>query len=503
MGDLVTFAPNTGVNPTFVGRGSKIEHPDLFPIFWGSYWPGNGELTVSKIMDALNSIVSGPYLQGLRQYGFVGPAQVRPPRVDSSPCIIPLPAAAPNVDQATVIANAVHAYIENLLDDDDIDNVDDNHDLIVLVFLDPSIPTPTVTDAFGNITSVRGANSSVDDFEFLDDNTRFEWAWIGSADRKLATVTRFLAHELVESITDPFENGWHQSSPSPGANSGQIGDVCNQIGIVNGVTVAAYWSAADGACIIPTSTTRRVRLLQTVTRHEPHDEPTKEGFVDLGRPICAAGMFDFFQRTYETGLTVQADIQGYESPIINWTLNGQEVPFPAGSFDVPATWDREPPPTQFSPAPVKPVTARLKTTKLSPSASEIKIEVGPGDGNTSFRIDVSVTESFDTASNGGKGSTRRTDVLHVDLKNQEIVWGNLFKVAKKNCEHLLHLANDPGVAIGPSRPGDPPALIDIISRAMRDQTPQRHASLTHAAELLSVSHPELSKALTSLAERQE
>ena len=201
MGDLVTFAPNTGVNPTFAGRGSKIEHPDLFPIFWGSYWPGNGELTVSKIMDALNSIVSGPYLQGLRQYGFVGPAQVRPPRVDSSPCNIPLPAAAPNVDQANAIANAVHAYIENLLDDDDIDNVDDNHDLIVLVFLDPNIPTPSVTDAFGNVISVRGANSSVDDFEFLDDNTRFEWAWIGSADRKLATVTRFLAHELVESIT--------------------------------------------------------------------------------------------------------------------------------------------------------------------------------------------------------------------------------------------------------------------------------------------------------------
>jgi hypothetical protein len=103
MGDIVTFSPNTAVNPTFVGKGSKIEHPDLLPIFRGAYWPGSGDLTVGSIMNGIYSIVGGPYLQGLRQYGYAGPVNVRSSVVDPFPLDIILPAPGPGISQTQAV----------------------------------------------------------------------------------------------------------------------------------------------------------------------------------------------------------------------------------------------------------------------------------------------------------------------------------------------------------------------------------------------------------------
>jgi hypothetical protein len=140
MSDTITFRPNTGANPTFTGRGSRILHPDILPIFRGSCWPVGCTVTSNDIMKALYLLTGGPYLQGLTQYGYIGPAQVRNAIIDTTPLNIPLPAPAPGVNQTKVINTAVEAYVKSLVDNDGIGNVDDNHDLIVLVFLDPGIP---------------------------------------------------------------------------------------------------------------------------------------------------------------------------------------------------------------------------------------------------------------------------------------------------------------------------------------------------------------------------
>jgi adenylate cyclase len=80
-------------------------------------------------------------------------------------------------------------------------------------------------------------------------------------------------------------------------------------------------------------------------------------------------------------------------------------------------------------------------------------------------------------------SRSRTAVLEVDLKNQEIIWGSEFTNAKKNCGRLKHLANGPGVVIGPPRPGDPFDLADIVARAMRERGPERGAALRNPATI--------------------
>ncbi len=500
MGDTITFKPNTGVNPTFTGRGSKLEHPDLLPIFRGAYWPGGGGLSSNDIMKAIYTITSSPYLSGLTQYGYVGPVNVRNAMIDNDLLNIPFPAAAPGVRQTTAIDNAVRAYVKWLVDNDRIDNVDDNHELLVMVFLDPGVPLPVDTDAAGNVSGANGANSSVEIFEFLDDNIRFEWAWVNTSRNDLAAITKTFCHELVEAVSDPFGSGWVQTSPAAGANAGQIGDVCNQPGILNGFTVSSYWSVADNACIIPTSGSRRLALSQSLDQHAPHDGPKRQGYVDFPI-ICGGGRyFDYVERTYRNLLNVHAKIDGYESPRIEYKINGQAVPLLQGAVDVDANWDEPQSNPIFPDVNYRSPLAHLTTWNPGATSDSFAITVGQDAGNVSLRIEASVSESFDNPDAGG-GSTKRTAILEVDLKNQEILWGSGYDSAKKNCQHNEDLANQVGVVIGPPQPGDPANLADIITQAVNDQSASRAKYLRHAAKIVEASRPEVAHALKSLADR--
>lgn len=503
MGDTITFNPNTGVNPTFVGQGSKIEHPDILPIFRGAYWPGTDDVTVRTIMNALYSIVSGPYLEGLKEYGYSGSASVRDPVVDPFPVDINLPMPAPGVEQISTVDDWVYAYIDWLVRNEKIDNVDDNHDLLVLVFLDPSVPQPIDTDQTGKATMFSGANNSIERFEFLDDNTRFEYAWITTTTLTLGDITRTLSHELVEGITDPFNTGWEQTSPSPGENLGQIADVCNQPGIVNGVAVVAYWSVQRGACVIPTTSTRQLSLSYTLDKHEPHDGPPRTGCMDL--PLICGGWqcFSFVERTYQNQITVHADFSGYESPEVDYTINGQQVPFMQGDIEVEATWDEPRSNPLFPDLNLRPATAHLRTLRLSP-AGPLTIFVGPNEGNTApLHVVATVQEVFDDPNVGGEGTTRRTAYTDIDVKNQEIIWDSQHDDAVNNCNRLTHLADGGGLVIGPPQPGDPPNLRGIVFEALRDRGDDRVGHLRHVSELVAHSRPEVAQALQALAERAQ
>jgi hypothetical protein len=81
---------------------------------------------------------------------------------------------------------------------------------------------------------------------------------------------------------------------------------------------------------------------------------------------------------------------------------------------------------------VRKATATLHTTRYSPNATEITVEVGSQEGNVVFAVGFSVIESFDVATAGGTGSTIRNASLLVEVKNQEIIWGALYVDAKKN-----------------------------------------------------------------------
>ena len=461
MTQIVKFAPNVAA-PTFTGRGSKIEHPDIQPIFWGPYWPGGGSVTSAAIMQAVRSITAGPYLSGLIQYGYSGQCSVRNEMyISSSPNIVLAP-PGPGINQSATVGNAVFSLIDSLVDDDRIENVDDNHDLIVAVFLDPSVPIPQ--NMTGGVTL--GANNSIEKFEFLDDNTRFEYCWIGTAGASAAAIAATFSHELVESITDPFNTGWTQTSPPPSAGQGQIADVCNQNGSSAGTGVVAYWSIADGACIIPTAGARRVSIVTSVQEIARKDGPTQQAFVDMGK-LCGAGFFDYFDLTYHNRVVIRADVQGYESPFAQWTINGQTVPFFTGTLNLEATWEVAPA-SKYTVIQLHDPVARLLTMASSPGTLQVTADVGPDQGNVLLSISCSVSESFDTASAGGLGTSviKRSTLLEV--KNQELVWSEEYKRARKHCREIQGLADGPVTDFGPPRPGDPPDLAQIFVHLLQE-----------------------------------
>jgi hypothetical protein len=500
--------------PQFQGFGSKIERPDLQVIFWGSYWPGSGPINQNALMSAFTNIVNGPYLSGLTQYGYTGPVNVRPPLVDpvGIPTItVPLQTLAPGVQQSLDVYNAVLGYVERLVKIGAIPNVDDNHDLIVMVVLDPSIPFPQDETAGGQITPVFGSHGKLEIFEKLDDNTRFAVGWVGTQAGALGQpdqTTKTFSHELVEAITDPFPfSGWVQTQPAPPAGGGEIADVCGVVGRVDGVAVASYWSIFDQACIVPTERLW-VFLTQEPQPPVPFDEPTQTVFHDFGAPLCASGEYEYHERTYKNNLTIRANLTGYSSPSFAWTLNGAPVPPGVSVQIVPASWVEVFPPASKgvkkagAPAPSgKPATAIVNCFVIS-AGTELRLTVGPNMGNTKFTVGVTVQESWDTGSPTGAINTAHVGSTDVDLINQEIIWGEKYQREQAQCRHNHGLKDTPYGSIGPINPGDRVPDLNPILGALLDRSPERAARLLEAANAVRSDNPGLAAKLAFMANHQ-
>ena len=198
-------------------------------------------------------------------------------------------------------------------------------------------------------------------------------------------------------------------------------------------------------------------------------------------------------------IVVNATIDGFESPNVEWVVDGRPVSLLQDSIDVIATWDPEPPSAAGAPGPAKPATARLTTLRLAPDASQITISVGPNAGNVSFRIDLSVTEVFDRGGVGVRPWTLRTVVLEIVLVNQEIIWGREEQDFRRNCERVEHLFAGPAVAVGPPHPGDPANLVDRVTQVIEKA---RVEGLRSVAAVVKGSRPELATALKALAGQQ-
>src|SRR5258707_6177214 len=93
---------------------------------------------------------------------------------------------------------------------------------------------------------------------------RFMQVWVNTSLGYSKTCEIF-SHELVEAITDPFNNGWEQSFPQ--SSSGQIADLCSQPAMSDWANSIADWSEGDKACIVSTPGTRRGALQASLDGH--------------------------------------------------------------------------------------------------------------------------------------------------------------------------------------------------------------------------------------------
>jgi hypothetical protein len=539
---ILTFPSNLApVVPAFAGNGSKVEHPDLQIVFWGPYWPGTGQLTVGGLMQAVRSIVTGPYLEGMKQYGYIGPVNVRNPIVNTGNPNFTYPAPGPNVSQVTTTLQAVFNLVDNLRSSNAMGDVTSNHDLIVLVFLDPSIPFPQVFNAAGGAqTTVFGEHSKYEATRFLAPAIRFAYGWVctlpGVGLSAFDQATWTFSHELVEAISNPFPpSGWVQTSPAAAAGSGEIGDVCNNTScVVDSIVVQPYWGIQQAACILPTES-RHLSLNQTQTKHVAHDGPTQQATVNMG-PLCGTGTFDYIERTWDNTVALTAVHPGYQVPRFTWSINGAVVSAGNSSIVVPATWTVAATSVNFTlvsdhinatekmplvpsghqtilnpaaslasatlsvaahplaPGPdlpgglprstEDPLHHNLATLRVTVFDSVMTVECGPGQGNVSFSVGCQAVENWD----GNPGATVTTQLstsTTVDMTNQEIVWGSAYQQAANDCYAKTHkAAGGTGIPGLPRNPGDPgpEGMVDKVQQLEQAQKLGQQQQVSQAVQ---------------------
>jgi hypothetical protein len=215
-----------------IGTGIPVQ-----VLFWGTAWnlPATNP-SAGTIVSSVQSILRGPWMSGLRQYG-VRRCNLGGTMVVTSPG-----------PPATYNDSNIQDLIWNLTDDHKFPEPDEPGGRnLYMVFMPPG-----TTYGPGGI---RGKHLVASDIDLPADVDK---AWVGFVvwNPALSTLLSTFTYELAEMCTDPESDAWTVTGNQ------EIGDVCNAVdGTLNGVNVESYWSAADNACLIPTAySVRRVLL---------------------------------------------------------------------------------------------------------------------------------------------------------------------------------------------------------------------------------------------------
>jgi len=230
-------APPTGSGRFLDHHGPVLRAVQLQLIYWGSAWTGTGGLSPSpeQITTAMRTVLAGPYLSGLAQYRGIGAGVVRGSTV--------ITASDPR-DGFTY--KDVTSFLDARLDGGSVPGPDRvNQTLYVVV-----MPT--------------GIHSGDTDFAgehnyYTRHHQRIHFVWTADS-ASLASATRIMSHEVVESVTDPEGTailGVHGTC-SPGGWC-EIADICPATGVLDGIVVEAYWSNLAGGCVVPMSPNPELR----------------------------------------------------------------------------------------------------------------------------------------------------------------------------------------------------------------------------------------------------
>lgn len=241
-----TFSPDYTVTSTTDNGGQLLPDVELILCFWGSFWSSNPPPTPSSddYKQAIEGILTGPYLGGLSQYRGVGQARLIYSEINDSS------------DPADLYTDAdVVAMLKDRLQNTSMPAPAAGHNRFYAVIVPVGIRN--------SLTQFAGQHQS-----FSFNGVTGWYAWVDNTGSLTGhnCVTKVFSHELVEACTNPnvdtsnngiLVNG--TQSDGTAVTNDEIGDTCNdQFATVdmNGVlcSVQSYWSKADNVCILPLGT---------------------------------------------------------------------------------------------------------------------------------------------------------------------------------------------------------------------------------------------------------
>lgn len=273
--DVTSVSPPAGT--AFVaGPGKTLTNIHVQTIFWGAWW--NANPLAAQVNNALASLLAGPYMTYLAQYG-VHRGKLRGTTF------------ATNSEPGTFSFNAVGNFIVNLLDNDQLPEPDDDWPNVYAVIMPLNSafqgvsPPDTLPLAAGAVSQVSGQNGAIiwNDYDIGDvDNDPAYFLWVGN-NGTLDCITTVLSHELVELATDP-NGGSGVSQVGCTGGACQIGDVLTVCqgwcDYVRGVKSQAYWSQLDGNGALPRFySVRRTLFGKSIGGKIPRPNPSMNTWI--------------------------------------------------------------------------------------------------------------------------------------------------------------------------------------------------------------------------------
>lgn len=217
--------------------GAVLDHVDIQLIFWDtSYWQGSPSPTPGEIQNAIQVILDSSYMSALGQYRGAG---------TNKSTIRGMTFASPSTSQFSFTKDDVNNFLNDLIENGKLPEPDEDWPIMYCVFMPKGM--------YFLPGGEKGAHSNThySDYDLLDsDDDPKHYAWIlhGTLD----FITDTFSHELVEILSDPNIDAFHDGSQ-------EIGDIepCHSThGTVNGVLVQSYWSNRDNGCTLPGGFTR-------------------------------------------------------------------------------------------------------------------------------------------------------------------------------------------------------------------------------------------------------
>jgi hypothetical protein len=221
-----------------IGTTGGLLHPEVVPIFWGSYWNSNPSQHYA-LVGLVQSVLNGAYTGGLGQYG-MGGVQIGPARMVPTAPVQTSPSPTGN---NTDVKN----MINGLIGAGQVPPPAQYTDLLYVVFIPPGI-----TGAGGGFNFPATCDSTCG----AAYNGR---SYIAARVSGFSTsfvqneFSHIFTHELAEAITSNVVIT-NCKSTVDGSVLNQVSDICNcPVNQENqlGGTYESYWSNADQKCVIP------------------------------------------------------------------------------------------------------------------------------------------------------------------------------------------------------------------------------------------------------------
>lgn len=199
----------TGSKVTLRDKTRVLKAPKVQLIFWGN-WTGANPST-AQIDGQFRALMGSMYFAKLAQYGGGRPAYLGSISYPGQP--------ANGYTDAQMIA-----VISGLIKAGKVPDMAKDPDIIYCLLPPKGVKAAdTEGDAYHTDFGLGSARSNL-------------MTYYGNYN--LVSMMKALSEEIAETIVDPWQT----------SNGDQIGDMCQNIFVINGVTVEGYWSNSDNKC---------------------------------------------------------------------------------------------------------------------------------------------------------------------------------------------------------------------------------------------------------------